>query len=180
MLKIPKIAITYLIPIIIFGTYQFFYSKLSMKNEIYENIMQQENTPETQLSKIEKDNQIWKIEIPKINLDAEISEGTDRETLNEYVGHFEETQVEEGNIGLAAHNRGNEYSYFARINELEEGDEIIYKTKYGDRKYKVFGKQEILETDWSLLENTKENRLTLITCIKNKINQRLCVQAVQI
>ena len=90
MLKIPKIAITYLIPIIIFGTYQFFYSKLSMKNEIYENIMQQENTTETQLSKIEKDNQIWKIEIPKINLDAEISEGTDRETLNEYVGHFEE------------------------------------------------------------------------------------------
>ena len=44
MLKIPKIAITYLIPIIIFGTYQFFYSKLSMKNEIYENIMLQENT----------------------------------------------------------------------------------------------------------------------------------------
>lgn len=118
MLKIPKIAITYLIPIIIFGTYQFFYSKLSMKNEIYENIMQQENTTETQLSKIEKDNQIWKIEIPKINLDAEISEGTDRETLNEYVGHFEETQVEEGNIGLAAHNRG--YA----VNGIASGDKV--------------------------------------------------------
>ena len=125
MLKIPKIAITYLIPIIIFGTYQFFYSKLSMKNEIYENIMQQENTTETQLSKIEKDNQIWKIEIPKINLDAEISEGTDRETLNEYVGHFEETQVEEGNIGLAAHNRGYAVNYFQNLKNLREGDTNI-------------------------------------------------------
>ena len=40
-------------------------------------------------------------------------------------------------------------------------------------------KKEILETDWSNLEGTSDNRLTLITCIKNKVNQRLCVQAVQ-
>ena len=70
-------------------------------------------------------------------------------------------------------------SYFARINELEPGDEIIYTTKYGERKYIVDTKKEILETDWSNLEGTSDNRLTLITCIKNKVNQRLCVQAVQ-
>ena len=47
------------------------------------------------------------------------------------------------------------------------------------RKYIVDTKKEILETDWSNLEGTSDNRLTLITCIKNKVNQRLCVQAVQ-
>ena len=73
----------------------------------------------------------------------------------------------------------NKYSYFARINELEPGDEIVYTTKYGERKYIVDTKKEILETDWSNLEGTSDNRLTLITCIKNKVNQRLCVQAVQ-
>ena len=91
----------------------------------------------------------------------------------------EETAKYDGNVGLAAHNRGNKYSYFARINELEPGDEIVYTTKYGERKYIVDTKKEILETDWSNLEGTSDNRLTLITCIKNKVNQRLCVQAVQ-
>ena len=180
MLKIPKIAITYLIPIIIFGTYQFFYSKLSMKNEIYENIMQQENTTETQLSKIEKDNQIWKIEIPKINLDAEISEGTDRETLNEYVGHFEETQVEEGNIGLAAHNRGYKCNFFQEIRKLKDGDTIVYSTDKGQRQYKVVLNKVIKETDWTYIQNTKDNRLTLITCEMNKREYRRCVQAVEL
>ena len=56
---------------------------------------------------------------------------------------------------------------------------IVYTTKYGERKYIVDTKKEILETDWSNLEGTSDNRLTLITCIKNKVNQRLCVQAVQ-
>jgi len=47
----------------------------------------------------------WYIEIPKINLVAPISEGTTQEVMNKYVGHFENTNVWEGNIGLAAHNR---------------------------------------------------------------------------
>ena len=127
-----------------------------------------------------EDDYLGYLVIEKIGLNGQVKEGSTNDILKEYIGHIEETAKYDGNVALAAHNRGNEYSYFARINELEEGDEIIYKTRYGDRKYKVFGKQEILETDWSLLENTKENRLTLITCIKNKIHQRLCVQAVQI
>ena len=50
-----------------------------------------------------KDN--WYIEIPKIKLVAPIAEGTTGEVMNKYVGHFENTNVWEGNIGLAAHNR---------------------------------------------------------------------------
>lgn len=47
----------------------------------------------------------WYIEIPKINLIAPISEGTTQEIMSKYVGHFENTSVWEGNVGLAAHNR---------------------------------------------------------------------------
>ena len=64
-------------------------------------------------------NTIWQIKIPKINLIANIKEGTDEETLNQFVGHFEETQRQDGNIGLAAHNRGYEVNYFARLRELK-------------------------------------------------------------
>ena len=115
----------------------------------------------------------------QINLNGTVKEGSTNEILRDYIGHIEETAKYDGNVGLAAHNRGNKYSYFARINELEPGDEIVYTTKYGERKYIVDTKKEILETDWSNLEGTSDNRLTLITCIKNKVNQRLCVQAVQ-
>ena len=92
----------------------------------------------------------------------------------------EETSTYDGNIGLAAHNRGNKYSYFARINELEKGDILTYETKFYKRQYKVDNIQVIFETDWSLLQNTEENKITMITCIKNKRNQRLCVQASEI
>lgn len=48
---------------------------------------------------------IWQIEIPKIDLIAPIAEGTTQEVMNKYVGHFENTDIFEGNVGLAAHNR---------------------------------------------------------------------------
>lgn len=118
--------------------------------------------------------------IEKIGLKANVKEGSDNKTLKNYIGHIEETSLYDGNIGLAAHNRGNQYSYFARINELEEGDIITYQTKFYTRSYKVDNIQAIFETDWKLLENTNDNKITLITCIANKKNQRLCVQATEI
>lgn len=48
-------------------------------------------TKETNESDI--DNDIWQIEIPKINLIAPIAEGTSQDVMQEYVGHFEETKV---------------------------------------------------------------------------------------
>ena len=119
------------------------------------------------------------LSIEKIGLVASIKEGSNSETLKKYIGHIEETPKYDGNVCLAAHNRGNVFSYFARINELEKGDVIIYKTLYGDKEYEVTDKRVILETDWQMLQDTNDNRLTLITCIKNRANQRLCVQALQ-
>ena len=78
----------------------------------------------------------WYLEIPKINLEAEISEGTDSENLNRYIAHFEETVRENGNIGLAAHNRGYKVNYFSKIKELEKGDKIFYT--YNRKKTRIF------------------------------------------
>lgn len=117
--------------------------------------------------------------IEKIGLNATVKEGTSNEVLLNYIGHIEETAIYDGNVGLAGHNRGTENSYFARINELEKGDIIKYKTKFFDRVYVVDNIQVIYETDWNLLKSTEENKLSLITCISNKRNQRLCVQATE-
>lgn len=122
---------------------------------------------------------IWSLRIPKIDLEANISEGTTPEVLENFIGHFEETSKWDGNIGLAAHNRGYQNNYFERLEELQNGDEIIYTYKGNERKFKVISKEYIKNTDWSNLVRCNINKLTLITCVKNQPEYRVCVQAIE-
>lgn len=55
----------------------------------------------------------------------------------------------------------------------------MYKTPYGEKIYKVTMSKTIEETDWSYLQKTEENKITLITCVANQPSKRLCVQAVE-
>lgn len=99
--------------------------------------------------------------------------------LNEYIGHFPNTSNLDGNVGLAAHNRGYNKNYFSKLHDIKIGDEIIYKIGDNIRKYKVDKKVEIDSYDWSYLNQTNDNRVTLITCIDNEPSKRLVVQAVE-
>ena len=63
---------------------------------------------------------------------------------------------------------------------MQIGDIITYQTNFFTRNYKVDNIQTVLETDWSLLQETEQNKLTLVTCVANKKIQRLCVQATEI
>lgn len=70
-------------------------------------------------------------------------------------------------------------NYFGKIKELKTGDEIIYKTPYGEKIYKVEISTIIEETDWSYLQETEDNRITLITCVENRPTKRRCIQAIE-
>lgn len=120
------------------------------------------------------------MEIPIINLIAPIEEGTSQEVMLEFVGHFENTSAWDGNIGLAAHNRGYPINYFSRLKEVKVGDEIIYKTELGIKSYRAEIIEIIEDTNWSYLQNTQDNRITLITCVENEPNLRLCIQGIEI
>lgn len=122
----------------------------------------------------------WSLKIKKINLEANISEGTDSNILNNSIGHFPETSKLNGNIGLAAHNRGYKNNYFEKIDQLESGDKIDYYYNGNIKHYEVKNKVIILNTDWKYLLRENKNKLTLITCIKNQPKYRLCVQAVEV
>lgn len=175
--------ILFIVSIILFISIQVFIYKFQKRLENNTEIgIEMFNT---KLPKVENDinetiymkNEIWQIQIPSINLTANIQNGTDKETLNKYVGHFKETQLEYGNIGLAAHNRGYEVNYFSKLKELKEGDEIIYKYNKTERIYEVVKNKIIKDTDVEILKNTEENILTLITCVENEPEYRRCVQA---
>lgn len=121
----------------------------------------------------------WYLEIPSIQLEAKIEEGTSQEIMNQFIGHFEESKKWVGNVCLAAHNRGYDKNYFAEIKKLKEGDEILYYYEEDKRKYRVEKNFIIQDTDLSYIENTQENKITLITCVENEPNYRRCVQAIE-
>ena len=119
------------------------------------------------------------LEIPAIDLEVKIYQGTDSRTLAKGVGHFTETSIWAGNVGLAAHNRGTN-SYFSQIHTLEAGDRITLTTKLGTRTYEVTTVSKVSETDRSSLADTRDNCLTLYTCVRNERDLRWCVRAVEI
>lgn len=182
-------VVSLFISIIIFSFIQLFFSNYKnfsqksylkagfnvenqIQNKVSNSLNNQTNSQESQ-QEIEE----WYIEIPIINLKANIKEGTEKETLDDYVGHFEETQKENGNIGLAAHNRGYKYNYFEKLKKLKINDEIIYKYENFEKKYLITKIEIIKNTDWSYLEKTEKNKITLITCVENEPQYRRCVQA---
>ena len=144
----------------------------NISNEIAQENVIQEDTNEEE--KETKEN--WYLEIPKINLKAPISEGTTSEVMDDYIGNFEETSKDLGNIGLAAHNRGYKNNYFRDLKQLQENDEIYYTHNGKTRKYVVTKSTIIKDTDWTYLEETQENTITLITCVENQPEYRRCIQ----
>ena len=126
-----------------------------------------------------KNGSLGRLEIPSLDLSVRIYQGTDSKTLAKGVGHFEDTSIWNGNVCLAAHNRGAN-SYFGQIHTLDIGDKIILTTKLGTRTYKVTDVFKVSETDRGGLADSGENMLTLYTCVRNQRDQRWCVTAAEV
>lgn len=108
-------------------------------------------------------------------IQAPIKEGTEMETLNEYIGHFTDSNFLEGNVALAGHNRGYSKNYFENLKNLKEDELIIYQTKQETKTYKVQEIKEVSATDVEIVAPTEDNRITLITCVENNNNIRLVI-----
>ena len=137
--------------------------------------------PITDVSEVRdsSDGSIGTLRIPEIDLKVTAYDGDTYEAMKKGVGHIASTSAWDGTIGLVGHNRGSN-DYFRKLKNLELGDEITYKTKLGTREYEVTFIGRINETDWSRLQYTDDNRITLITCVEDVPDKRLCVQAVEV
>ncbi len=108
------------------------------------------------------------LNIPKIDLKVIIKEGTDMKTLRHSVGHFKDTPMpwENGNSAIAGHRQYTYGEFFNRVDEIEIGDLIDIQTLHGKINYKVIKKEVIEATQMEVLDNTDEDCLTIITCVK--------------
>ena len=116
------------------------------------------------------------LEIDEIDLSVKVYQGTDNATMKKGAGHFTNTSIWNGNVALAAHNRGVN-DYFGDIHKLAIGDEIEFTTRLGTRAYEVYSVAKISNTDTSVLASTSDNIITLITCVRDQADYRWCVQA---
>jgi LPXTG-site transpeptidase (sortase) family protein len=128
------------------------------------------------MQQIDGEYVIGVIKIDKIGFSGLVYKGTSLDTLSKGVGHFDSSPYLNGNVCLAAHNTSK---YWAKLHTLKKGDKIIYTSFLGTKEYSVTDMLQISETDWTKLSNTTENMLTLLTCVKGKPTQRLCVQALE-
>ncbi len=143
-------------------------------NNVQERLSDTNNKENDLTIQIDGEKVIGVITIEKIKFKGLVYEGTKLSTLEKGVGHFENSAYLQGNVCLAAHNYNK---FWAKLHTLKKGDKITYISFLGTKEYEVKDITEISETDWSKLESTNENILTLITCIKNNPTKRLCVQA---
>ena len=155
-------------------------SENAEEDDTIQEMKEEPNDNETSYLSQTYSNSEWRIEIPKLGLIAPIKTGTTQEVLATAVGHFEGSSKWNGNVALAGHNRGYNCNFFQNIKKLEEGDKIIYYTKNGKREYEVVLNKIIKQTDWSYVQETEDNRITLITCVENMYEYRRCVQAIEI
>ena len=179
MFKFTRTGIFCWFIIITFFLFQIFINQYSIESEINEEIIEERILNEMPVIATIDKIDIWQIEIPKISLRANISEGTTKEILNQNIGHFKNTAKQEGNVVLAAHNRGYDVNYFKDLKKLEKGDEIKYRYNEFEKIYEVEKCRIIKDTEYECLEETEDNRLTLITCVENQPEYRRCIQAIE-
>ena len=126
-----------------------------------------------------KDGSLGTLKIPSLGINMKVWEGATKSSMAKGLGHYSSTSAWDGNVAVCGHNRGAKYVIGA-IKDMEEGDLITYTTVYGTRTYAVVSVEIIASNDWSNLQATSDNRITLTTCLADHPEKRICVQAVQI
>jgi sortase A len=111
------------------------------------------------------------IQIPKIEVDLVVVQGTGTESLKKGPGHYDQTVYpwqDTGRVGIAGH-RTTYGAPFWSLNELREGDRIVLETEYGIFNYRVTRSvitppSGILPSGTSVLAQTQRPTLVLTTC----------------
>lgn len=117
------------------------------------------------------------ISIPSINLkNAPVMGSVELSDLAKGTGHFENTPVFDGNVGIAGHNN----THFKYLANVEIGNQIQYTVNGITRTYEVTDMRAISDRDWGVFTDYGDNRLTLITCEHAVPDRRIAVTAIQV
>ena len=117
------------------------------------------------LDRLENGKPMGRIEIPSIDVDYAVIEGTDEGDLQKGPGHYPTTGLpgQGRTIGVAGH-RTTYGAPFNQIDGIEVGDEITIEMPYADFIYTVTGTRIVEPTDVQIVDDIGRERLVLTAC----------------
>lgn len=125
------------------------------------------------------DGSIGTVKIPSLDINMKVWEGETNASMKKGLGHYSSTSAWSGNVGVCGHNRGAKY-VIGSIKNLKKGDTVTYTTNLGTRTYAVETVTTVSNDDWSYLQATADNRITITTCLADHPESRVVVQAVEV
>jgi len=110
-----------------------------------------------------------KLKVDTLNIEGNILQGESSLTMDKGFWHFPISKFpgEKGNVVIIGHRFMNippAKDTFFNLDKTEIGDEIIVKHQQGEYTYIVVDIKEVLPNDTTVIQDTDDYRLTLITC----------------
>ncbi|HVF52300.1 MAG TPA: class E sortase [Actinomycetota bacterium] len=128
------------------------------------------NAMRYRLGEIRTGEALTRLEIPRLDVDVVVVEGTTNAALAAGAGHYPETPLpgEEGNVAIAGH-RTTYGKPFSRMDELVEGDLVTLTTPIGKHTYEIMSRPWVVDPfDWSPVDDYPDEAgtsfLTLTSC----------------
>jgi sortase A len=105
---------------------------------------------------------VGRIEIGRLGMAVIIVEGTDGRTLRRAVGHIPGTALpgEQGNVAITGHRD----TFFRALRNIRKDDEVTLTTLNGAYRYRVDSMMVVAAEDTTVLNESGEAILTLVTC----------------
>jgi sortase A len=105
---------------------------------------------------------VGRIEIGRLGMAVIIVEGTDGKTLRRAVGHIPGTALpgEQGNVAITGHRD----TFFRALRNIRKDDEVTLTTLNGAYRYRVDSMMVVAAEDTTVLNESGETILTLVTC----------------
>lgn len=150
-----------------------------VSNEETEEIQESGETTTCEENKalLEKGNVIGIIEIDAIGIKCPIVEGTSSSDIRYAIGHMSKTTGigGEGNCVLAGHNGSRYGRFFTDLIYIDVGEQIRLTDKAGNvHLYEVAETYIVDPYDYSVITQTDEKVLTLLTCAQNGTMRFIC------
>jgi sortase A len=117
---------------------------------------------------VEVGRALTRLEIPKLDVDVVVVEGTTPAALHAGAGHYPDTPLpgEDGNVAIAGH-RTTYGRPFNRLADLRPGDRVVLTTPIERHVYEIDGSPWVVDAyDWAPVRSYPESGawLTLTTC----------------
>ncbi|RIW36170.1 class D sortase [Bacillus salacetis] len=152
-----------------YAGYHIFKQKTEQDNALQEAKAQvvSNEEPETKEEistySFEKGDVVGILQIPALNRELPIIEGTDEDELEKGVGHYSSTKLpnQQDRIFLAGHRD----TVFKQMGDLQEGDQLKVEMSNGTFTYEIYEMFVVKEDDMSVVLSTSPDEiLTLSTC----------------